>query len=512
MLLHGLDGMKSASNTPGAGNWRILSPLLWLLFFGNRVAGPMIVLMLPALAAAEVLQPFSSDGCSLFPDGTPADHRLWCECCLEHDMAYWQGGTKEQKRLADERLRSCIEEKSGNAELAQAMYLAVTVGGSPYFPAWYRWGYGWPYGRGYKELTADELRLVAAELTRYRESNGKAPCAASDLKDDETVVFFNTFAVPPQGNELWTVPIHGWVFEPEESVVRKGTFAALVKQKYGLETTPETQDNFDRRVNLFLADNERNKHMVIRLGGRTYEMPPTEPNGHFYGELKLEQATLRALSKEHRLQYSLVLGGNDPRSFHGTVLIPHKQGVSVISDMDDTVKITEVNDSKQMFENTFYKNFVSVPGMAALYQHWTDQGALIHFVTSTPWQLYTPINEFLRGAGFPPATFSMKYVRFKDRTIFNLFKPGNETKPEQIEPILQALPEHRFILVGDSGEQDPEVYAAMGRKYPDRIAKIYIRRLALDAGRDYAAVFSGIPADKWRLFTDPAELQGTAFP
>jgi len=175
------------------------------------LAGFAILLMSSIYAHAEALRPFSSDGCSLFSDGTAADRTMWCECCLEHDMAYWQGGTKEQRRLADSRLRSCVARKSGSAELAQTMYLGVTVGGSPYFPAWYRWGYGWPYGRGYKALTPVESRLVAAEIKRYRELNGAAVCAvpstndedassseASDLADDEIVEFFYTFAVALQ--------------------------------------------------------------------------------------------------------------------------------------------------------------------------------------------------------------------------------------------------------------------------------------------------------------------------
>ena len=45
------------------------------------------------------------------------------------------------------------EKKTGDSTLAQLMYEAVRAGGEPHFPAWYRWGYGWPIGRGYKELT-----------------------------------------------------------------------------------------------------------------------------------------------------------------------------------------------------------------------------------------------------------------------------------------------------------------------------------------------------------------------
>jgi hypothetical protein len=46
------------------------------------------------------------------------------------------------------------------------MYEAVRIGGAPHFPTWYRWGYGWPVGRGYKELSQEELVMVEAKLSK----------------------------------------------------------------------------------------------------------------------------------------------------------------------------------------------------------------------------------------------------------------------------------------------------------------------------------------------------------
>ena len=68
---------------------------------------------------------FSSDGCSLFVDGTFEDPELWKECCLKHDIAYWQGGTEEEREAADIAFRECVKKKTGNAELAELMYQAV---------------------------------------------------------------------------------------------------------------------------------------------------------------------------------------------------------------------------------------------------------------------------------------------------------------------------------------------------------------------------------------------------
>ncbi len=116
-----------------------------------------------------VLEPFTTDGCSLFPDGTFSDKAKWQDCCIEHDIAYWQGGTEEDRLNADFELKRCIFERTGDSILAQTVYDAVRTWGSPLFPTWYRWGYGWPYGRGYEALTEEEILQVTQRLREYHE-------------------------------------------------------------------------------------------------------------------------------------------------------------------------------------------------------------------------------------------------------------------------------------------------------------------------------------------------------
>lgn len=131
------------------------------------------------LSAAETISDFSSDGCSRFPDGTLENGALWCDCCITHDKAYWQGGTALQKFIADKTLRDCVLEKTANILLADAMYYGVTLGGSPLLPTDYRWGYGWNYGRSYQALTANELQQVKKKLHIYQQSVTGRECPFS---------------------------------------------------------------------------------------------------------------------------------------------------------------------------------------------------------------------------------------------------------------------------------------------------------------------------------------------
>ncbi|MFC1462867.1 hypothetical protein ACFLQU_04595 [Verrucomicrobiota bacterium] len=123
-----------------------------------------------ATKSRPVLRPFVSDGCSLFPDGTIKEKEKWKKCCVEHDIAYWQGGTKQDRINADIKLRDDILAKTGNKGLAEMVYQAVRTWGGPAFPSWYRWGYGWPYGRGYSSLTKRERKQIRKRLREYYES------------------------------------------------------------------------------------------------------------------------------------------------------------------------------------------------------------------------------------------------------------------------------------------------------------------------------------------------------
>lgn len=127
-------------------------------------------------AAASELGDFWSDGCTLFPDGTLRDRTLWCDCCFNHDIAYWRGGSDQERMEADKTLRECVRARTGNKALGDTMYKGVRLGGSASLPTWYRWGYGWKYGRGYKALTADEQKLVAEALARYNKAHPDGYC------------------------------------------------------------------------------------------------------------------------------------------------------------------------------------------------------------------------------------------------------------------------------------------------------------------------------------------------
>ena len=124
----------------------------------KTIVSVLCVLVLGA-CSTKVIKPFTTDGCSSFPDGTLKQKNLWLACCTAHDFAYWQGGTYHERLTADKELQACVA-KVGEPAVAMLMLAGVRVGGSPFLPTTFRWGYGWPYPRLYKALSADETAQV----------------------------------------------------------------------------------------------------------------------------------------------------------------------------------------------------------------------------------------------------------------------------------------------------------------------------------------------------------------
>ncbi len=131
-----------------------------------KASGALFVLFiafdfLPASAAE--IRPFSTDGCTSYREGTQRDPSQWAHCCYEHDLQYWVGGTRDDRKQADREFLRCVADTGARLE-AKIMYWAVRAGGRPFYPTPFRWGYGWPYPRGYKALSVSERDSVEAAL------------------------------------------------------------------------------------------------------------------------------------------------------------------------------------------------------------------------------------------------------------------------------------------------------------------------------------------------------------
>jgi phosphatidate phosphatase APP1 len=332
---------------------------------------------------------------------------------------------------------------------------------------------------------------------------------AASLKRDESILIFPGYARLATNSNQWEARIHVWVGELEPRRLALGALGRAL----GLATELDADEAamFRERARWFLADNERGKRVSLRVGGQRIVVGPTSANGHAHVDVRLDQATpsdtLEPAAPSEAIEIALDPAGRDSVA-RGELHLLAETGLSVISDIDDTIKVTEVADRPAMLRNSFLKPFRAVSGMAELYQAWrTNEGAQFHYVSASPWQLYPALAEFRRANGFPAGTFHLKTFRWKDESFFDLFQSPVQYKLGVIEPLLAEFPRRRFRLVGDSGEADPEVYGELARRYPEQIELVLIRELsgATRESERYRFAFRDVPPEIWSLFGEPPE-------
>lgn len=331
----------------------------------------------------------------------------------------------------------------------------------------------------------------------------------SPVKTDETVTFFTSTAWPsPEEPGVWLAEVRGIIYEDEQSRL----LGAVLRKLLGIDEsslTAEERATLRRRLALFTVDCERGKALRIVLEGQNFDLPKSGPNGHFRTTLRLPDAMV---SGQKKLTFHAVLRDGDIRRFAGEILPQpdSRDRPLVISDVDDTIKLSGVTDRAALRLNTFCRPFVPVPGMAEIYRQWEARdGAQFHYLSGSPWQLYRPLEEFVREAGFPAGAWHLKPLRFKEPgTVRAFLGPQHEYKTAGIRALMERWPNRPVILVGDTGEQDPEIFSDLARRWPDRIQRIVLRNTSGEsrANARLAAAFKDVPEGKWILFDNVGVL------
>ncbi len=347
--------------------------------------------------------------------------------------------------------------------------------------------------------------LAATNIPRHAHADDKlstfgAKRAASSRAP--TLVAFDTVGHLDASGDFWHVPSEIWAYRPQNSTARKAIVAGLLRAQYGLEATPSGQSLFDRRVNLLLADNVARITPTVRIGSEVPDYPQTAANGHTRLDARLPVYPATPVLTGARIPID-VTGG-----VGGVARLVPEEGLSIICDIDDTVKDSGVLDKRRLWDSTFFQPFKAVAGMQALVTRLAGTAGIVHYVSSTPWHLYAPLREWLEDEKYPVASLHLKQIRLKDTTLFDIFKSPETLKPPVIAGLVQRWPKRRFVLIGDSGEKDPEVYGVIARQFQGRVARIMIRRAPGDtSGVDrFETAFAGLGRDLWQVFDVPAEV------
>lgn len=161
-------------------------------------------------------------------------------------------------------------------------------------------------------------------------------------------------------------------------------------------------------------------------------------------------------------------------------LVP-QTGLSIVSDIDDTIKVTDVANPANMVINTFAEEYKATPQVPELFKRFEVLGELygqasFHYVSGSPSQLYKPLKEFI-ASKYPDGSVCLKNVNIHSIASVVAFISNGMFlyKLNTINALMQRFPERTYILVGDNGQQDPEVYNELYKTHSAKISKIYIR-------------------------------------
>jgi phosphatidate phosphatase APP1 len=248
-----------------------------------------------------------------------------------------------------------------------------------------------------------------------------------------------------------------------------------------LDVTEGRRANLRRSLGQLVNDERAHVPVTVRLVEREWSAT-TDVEGYF----RIELEELGALVPGwHQIAGEVASSSTET----GLLVVPDANVHGLISDLDDTILVTEVTSTRRMLANTLLRNPMqreAVPGTAALYRELAAKNAdaaaaPVFYLSASPRQLHFSIETFLAYNGFPRGVLITKRVT-DDDTSEPLFDQTTY-KRTRIEEILARVPHARFTLIGDDGEHDPEIYDQIRRRNPDRIEAIWIRRVHPDQER-----------------------------
>jgi phosphatidate phosphatase APP1 len=251
---------------------------------------------------------------------------------------------------------------------------------------------------------------------------------------------------------------------------------------------PEAADdswfvNLKRTLRRLINDEQKNVALRVRLGTGGWRAV-TDAEGYF----RLE-ASLPSGSSAGWQTVEVATESGDAKTTGALLAVPAENRLGIISDVDDTILVSDVANKLGLVRKTLFVNYVqrqAVTGTAEFYTRLAQrnprpQAAPVFYLSASLRQLQAGIQAFLDKNAFPRGVLITRKITASKTSDPLIDKV--KYKVERIEQLLAALPQVRFVLVGDDGESDPETYDAIRRRHPERIEAVWIRKVNRDAAR-----------------------------
>lgn len=239
-------------------------------------------------------------------------------------------------------------------------------------------------------------------------------------------------------------------------------------------------------IKRYSSDEIPEAKVFVKVEERT-ETLKTDENGLYEAQLVQETEIPRSPSKwlsySVRLQQKLSEENPEVKAT-GEILIPGTDAAfGIISDVDDTILVSHSTHTLRKLWLMLLHNSRTrkpFPGVDAFYQALYrgpggDSLNPFFYVSSSEWNLYDLLDDFCSYNNLPKGVFLLRDLK---GSVLNLRKSGggnHHHKYDKIRLLFQTYPDLPFVLIGDSGQHDPEIYSSVAFEYPDRVKAIYIR-------------------------------------
>ncbi len=245
-------------------------------------------------------------------------------------------------------------------------------------------------------------------------------------------------------------------------------------------------ENLLAMIKRYSSDEIPGARVEVRVDGERQEVI-TGDTGLF--KISFDSVSLTPTKNSEWIPYvatlhSGITGEEREVSTRGEILIPGADTeFGIVSDVDDTILISHATQTIRKLRLMLWRNSRTrkpFPGVAAFYRalHVGQDGKRSNpffYVSSSEWNLYDLLKDFCIYNGFPKGVFLLRELHV---SIFKFWKSGggdHQHKYRKIKRLFETYPGMRFILIGDNGQHDPEIYSQIASEYPDRIRAIYIR-------------------------------------
>ncbi|KAG5920904.1 hypothetical protein E4U61_007398 [Claviceps capensis] len=374
---------------------------------------------------------------------------------------------------------------------------------------------------------AQEFAKVESSLQEAQ--NIKVPQEKSDITSWLTKLsIFRPFAKPVSDNEIvWLLdntafkcPCAGvWQAEFVAAVFKRHDklkvidMVSSVLRAVGLTDDAPERKRIEERVLPFLWDICPGKTVTAVQQSSNLNLGPSSANG-----LSLKLVAVPNSKTGSLVSASTKLGGGIGSITEMQTFYAGEGGWGVISDIDDTIKVTMTSDPVGILRETFVNTPSPIVGMPELYaeiKSFLPQDTAWFYLSASPYNLYPFLKQF-RKQYYPPGTLILRDSSWK--TIAGLLTAltvgTKEYKVDRMKKVCGWFPMRKMIAIGDSTQSDPEAYGEIYRSSPNWIRLILIRKATNIAeigiheknkAERFEAAFKGVPRHAWHVFEDPAE-------